>query len=800
MRSNTKGLVINFLKVGLRSLHRYRQYSLINLLGLVIGLSSVFCIALYVHGELEVDRHHVKGKDIYRVNVFYIRPNGETRYPLIPPAFAPAAMANFPQVKNAARVRYAYDVLMKSGEKAFYEDRVFFAEPSMMEMFTFHTIRGDVRQTLSAPNQIVLTESMAKKYFGDRDPLGQVIDYNEELSLVVGAVVEDLPQATHFPFDFLIAFQSYQPGPGSLADLTSWRWLGFLSYLELEEGASIKDMEEQMAAMYISNRTTTSNYEIFIDLQPLYDIYLKSGDLSNPMGGLFRINSYRNIISLTIVALLTIVIAFFNYLNIITALMRTRTKEIGVRKVFGTTKSWIVLQLMSETFLLILIAGTISLAIIFCSQLLGYLDLLSWQRGLGLLTLTIAMGLAFSLIAGLYLGLMFSRFSAMALLQNKMAARGAKFSFRHLVLFVQYMISASLVAISLIVVSQMQFFSQKELGYDTGGVLVAPFRGNNIQPKIGPLRHALMQHPSVSQVSFGPAMDGSSSGSPLRLQRWPEDQTIQTAYFGVDFHYTQLMDLELLQGRFFSKAIQQDSAGSIMINESLRERIGLENPVGEKVVFAGGQEYEIIGVYSDFHYQSLHHEIGPMALMISQIAHRNMLIRVDAQDVSGTLAVITSTWNTIFPSNEYPLQYQFLESQLANMYSGEQEFSSLIRVFTGLAIFVALLGLFGLSSITIHLKLKQISIRRVLGAKTMDILGLIGQRFFLLALLASLASWPVVEYLMNRWLENFAYGIEIHYGFLLQMFTLVATITLLTLIVQVRRVVVTNPSRILKEE
>lgn len=800
MKHFNTGLIRNFLTVGFRSITRYKQYSLINLLGLIIGLSSVFCIAIFIYGELTFDHHHENGEDIYRVNVFYFRPTSVTRYPLIPPAFAPAVKASYPEVKNISRVRYAYDVLMKHQHKSFYEERVFFAEPDFVKMFSHQTIKGDALKTLTEPNSVVITERIALKYFGAEEPIGQLIEYNEELSLIVGAVIQDVPENSHFSFDFLISFNSYQPGPGSLADLTSWRWLGFLTYIQLEENASIKALEEGMADLYISSRKTTSNNKLEINLQPLYDIYLKSGDISNPMGGLFKGNSYQNVMSLAIVALLTIVIAFFNYLNIVTALMRTRTKEMGIRKVFGTSKKLVVTQLVIETLILVVLAGVLSAGVLMVVHALGILQLSGYFWIFILLTIVAIIGLLFSLITGTYIGLVLSKHSVMSLINNRLSVTGKKYSFRHVVLFVQYLISASLVTISLIVIAQLKYFNEKELGYNAEGVLVAPFRGVNVDTKIEPLRNTLLQSPLVKAVSFGPAMDGSSSGSPLRLKEWPEDQTVQTAYFGVDFDYQKLMNLDLVAGRFFSEKIKSDSSVALMINEQLAEKLDVDNPIGQKVIFAGGQEYEIIGVYGDFHYQSLHHQIGPMALMISTRNPRNVLIRVNTSDVSASLQYASNSWSTLFPGNEYPFQYRFLDQQLADLYAGERSFSDLIGIFTGLAIFVALLGLYGLSSVTLHLNIKQISIRRVLGAKLLDIFKLVSQRFFAIAILASIISWPLVVYLMDQWLENFAYSIEVGYGFLIQMFVLVLLITLVTMVVQAMRVTNTNPSRILKDE
>ncbi|MEL7005821.1 MAG: FtsX-like permease family protein, partial [Bacteroidota bacterium] len=541
------------------------------------------------------------------------------------------------------------------------------------------------------------------------------------MTLDVAAVIEDVPENSHFTFDFLISFITYQPGRGSLADLTSWRWLGFLTYIQLVEDSDAELLESKLSKMFVDNRPPNPNIKASMDLQPLFDIYLQSAGISNPQGGLFKINSYDNIISLGIIAVLIAIIAFINYLNIMTALMRTRIKEIGVRKVFGTSKVKIVLQMMMETAVLVGVSGIISFVTILILYQLDYLTSITIQSlGFSLLTV-FSLGLIFCVLTGLLLGGIYSGYSALVLLQNKLNVTVSKFSFKNVVLLAQYTISATLIAVSLIVVAQIEYFSARELGYDRDGIITLPFRGNNVGQDIERLRNELKVNPVVSGVSFGPSLDGSASGSPLRLKEWPENETVQTAYFGVDFEFTRLMDLQLRQGRFFNVSINADSTQSILINETLAQTLDIEDPIGSKVVFAGGNEYEIIGVFNDFNYQSLHHEIGPMALVINFIEPRNMLIRFEAESIGNAITSIENGWHKVFPENEYPFQYKFLDDQLGSLYTTEKVFSEYIQLFTGLAIFVALLGLYGLSSISIHLKIKRISIMRVLGARLIHV-------------------------------------------------------------------------------
>lgn len=326
---------------------------------------------MYLHQELSFDRFHESGDDIYRVNLHMTRASGELHYPIIPPAFGPAFRANFPDIKRVSRLRYNYATIMRHEQTSFFEKKVFFAEHDFLEMFSFPLKMGRMDGLLTEPNTVVITDQMAIKYFGNTSPMGKVINYNSEIDLKVVGVIEDLPDNSHFQFDFLISFLSYKVGPGGLEPLTSWRWLGFLTYVQLEPLAVKESLEEKAKALFKANNNSTSNRTVDVELQPLHDIYLGSGDISNPQGGLFRINDAENLRSLGIVAALIIIIAFFNYFNILTALMYTRTKEIGVRKILGSSRIRIINQMLTETCLLVLIAGLLSLLLVWGISTLG---------------------------------------------------------------------------------------------------------------------------------------------------------------------------------------------------------------------------------------------------------------------------------------------------------------------------------------------------------------------------------------------------------------------------------------------
>lgn len=795
-------LLLNYFKVGFRSLGRHRMYFAINLFGLILGLTSILSIVLYLNHELNFDTFNVNHENIYRVSIHYDRPSRSIDYPLIPPAAGPAFEEAVPEVLQSARLRYAYSVQMQHADQSFYEDRVFFAEAAFLEMFSYEWLNGNPTGALSEVNTIVLTQSMVKKYFGDSNPIGQIITYNGEINLKVIGIIQDPPLQSHLKFDFLISFDTYRPGPGGLEPITSWRWLGFPTYVELVEGANLSEVREKLIAVAESlNDRPPSGTEVSYELQPLADAYLQSGHLPNPQGGLYRVNDPDNLKSLGIVAVLILIIAFFNYYNISMALIRTRTREMGVRKVFGASRKKLMQQMATESFTLLTMATTLAWGIILIIN--PSIDLLPPITGnilSSMLIFSLVIMTLFTLSSGLMLGGSMSVYSTLTLLQAKLWVRKKRFSPGNLVLLFQFGISAALIMISLIVVRQISFFSEKELGYNHEGVIVAKYRGEAMHQKREAFVNALNAHPDIVSVSYGPNLDGSSSSNPLRLRSWGLDEVLQTAYFGVDYEFENIIDLQVTQGRYFSREIAGDSTRAMLINETMAKQLGFENPIGEKVIFTAGNEFEIIGVFKDFHYKSLHHQIGPMALVMWLGPPRNVLIRYDSPDVSQVLRKISSTWTQVFPVGDSPLDYRFLDEQLQSMYGKEQEYASLLKVFTSLAIFIAILGLFGLSSVNIDLNLKQIGIRRVLGADMPQIAKVVSKQFLLIVVFATLGAVPIVYLLMDKWLANFAYAIQLGPGFPLLALVIMVVITVATLSFQVYRVMIVNPTLILKNE
>ncbi len=799
---NVLGLGLNFLKVGLRSLQRNTSYSLINVLGLAIGFASVFSIFLFIDQELSFDDFNQHYDDIYRVNLHMTRASGELHYPIIPPAFGPAIESNLVGIERVARLRYAYPILMRHEQNSFFEKGVFFAEADFLKIFSHRLLLGNSESMLTEPNTVVITENIAKKYFGNSsNPIGETIEYNSELTLEVVGVIEQPPVNSHFKFDFLISFETFKPGPGSLEPMTSWRWLGFLTYVQLSDAANPETIQNEARDLFLENNSASNNLEVGVEFQALSDIYLQSGGLSNPQGGLFRTNDPNNLKSLAIVAILIIVIGFFNYFNIAAALISSRSKEVGVRKLLGSSNKRIFAQLTLETSMVVIFSGMVSLLVLALFSEVMNLPSLDFNSLFKLTIFMLGLALSFGLINGIYLGTRMIATPIMYLLRSSTELSTSKFSMRGIILFVQYGVSAGLIMISLIVVSQLKFFSEKDLGYEKEGILVAGFRGDDVLPKKTMLKNVARTNTYVKEISFGPALDGSSSGSPLRPVEWPDSEVIQTAYFGVDYEFANVIGIDVKQGRFFDEAVASDSVNALLINETLAERLGYDNPLNKKVIFAGGEVFNIIGVFNDFNHKSLHHQIGPMALTMWLGQPRTVLFKLNENvDTGVAIQSIAEDWSSTFAESGLPFEYQLLEDQLAGLYDKEADFSLLIRAFTAIAIFTAILGLYGFSSLNSRLKLKQICIRRVLGAGSKSISKVVGGDFMVIGLIATICMIPVVYLLMDNWLQGFAYHIPLSIEYFMSGIVITIAVSVMTLFFQIQRVMNTRPASILRDE
>ncbi|MEP1097391.1 MAG: ABC transporter permease [Cyclobacteriaceae bacterium] len=798
-------LLNNFLKVSFRSIRKRWSYSIINLFGLVLGLSSVFGISIYVVQELSYDHFHKNGSEIYRVVNVFTRASGELRYPSAPPALAPAIGTSLPGIERVSRLRVTDDILIEYEGKQFFETEGFYADSSFLKMFSFSLEQGNLN-ALDLPNSIVLTRSMGKKYFGEENPMGKILTFDNDRSLKVTGILDEIPQNSHINFNFLISFSTYVVPEGYLADLTSWGWLGFPTYFQTDKNANIEDLEASLVATYKELNASNANRDIEIVLQPLYDIYLKSGNLSNPHGGVFATNSIQTILSLVAIASLILFVASFNYLNITTASFQTRFKEMGLRQVIGSGKSKIIVQLITESFITVSLAGIMALMVAYAGLSFGFEEiaterLINFETIAVAITIIVALSLTLGMIIGLVAGASLVRAKMLELLKGKQKLQSSKGYLKHSMLFIQYLISAGLIMLSIVVGNQINYMSEKELGFEKEGIIVLSGLNDQIADSYERLSQKMRLNPEILSSSLAShAFEGHSSSSPMRRVEWADDQSFQSGYYQVGYEFLEVSGVKLKDGRFFSKTIASDSTNAIVLNETAAKAMDIASADGQKVRFAGGVDYEVIGIMEDFHFRSLHHDIGPLAFIMPFGNPGYIVVKYQTDDLPSVISQIESDWNEVNQGSAGALTVSFLNDMISSQYEKDYYFSSLIRFFTFLAILIACMGLWGLTSIAINLKIKQISIRKVLGAKPLDIALGIGRIFLLAALAGTIVSWPIVHILSTKWLSNFAYHINPDILIFIQSLLIIAAISGATLLSQFFRIDKTNPTDILHSE
>lgn len=793
-------LATNFLKVAMRNISKSRPHSYINLIGLALGLASVIVISVYTISELSFDRFHKDHNRIYRVLNKLVRADTELVFPQGPPALAPALATNFPEVELATRVRYADRPLLQYGDNSFYEDHSFYADSLFFKIFDFELTQGNGAKALSQPNTIVLTESLAKKYFGEEDPLNKLIVMEGNQSLQVTGVAKDVPHNSHFYFEALISFQTYVVPDGYLENIHSWVWMGFLTYAKTHEGVNIPLLEDKVARHYKASDARYAQRDISVEFQPLPEIYLGSSSISNPHD-IFRVNSYTTIYSLIAVGILIILIASFNYINLSIAMSMSRFKEIAMRKVLGSTKNKLVMQFIMESVLYTLLSLAIAILLVsvgirlmpdaISTKLQLYGTNLSFFV-LGLVLFVIIVGV----ISGFFPALRLSSITSLNLMKGVFKLKEG--FMKNLLIGFQFALSAGLVSVSLIIGRQIEFFSSKSLGFIRDGVVSINASSDQVRGHMESIQNQLSSTPGITSSTMASHLmgEGLSSG-PLRMQSQDPEEAIQMNYFQTDYDFIQTMGLELIEGRFFSREFNRDSTASIVLNETAIKTLGLTDPLGQRVLFDDNREREIIGIVKDFHFNSLHQEIAPMAIIMPFTTVGTLVVRIQSENIFNTLNSIEDVWQNTFPN--VPFEYQFLDEHLESMYQKEAQFGEVIQFFTILATGIACLGLYSLAAISMASKVKQISIRRVLGAPIQSILLLTGKNFLLLVIIATVLSWPLVWYTMNDWLGSFAYHIDLSPWFFVMTMGAILIITLITIGYHLFKAVTINPAAILKD-
>jgi len=797
----------NYLKVSWRNLKRDKSYSLINILGLSIGIAACIVISLYIIDELSYDKFHEKSDRIYRMYVDGQFGNNKYRSPYVANPTKDALLDEFSQVEAATHFFKNDEVRFEYGDKVFIEDGIIYAGSDFFKVFSFPMIKGNPEKSLSKPNQVVLTESAAKKYFGDEDPVGKMIKiFSDNLYQVTG-VCKDVPDNSHFHFNFLVSYSSTQTSKDP-------RWINstVYTYFVLKEGVNPDQFEEQLDMLvekYLGPEVVKlmgvnleefkqrgNSYGFYI--QPLEDIYLHSdfNDEIEPVSSISRIWYF------SIIAVFILFIACINFMNLATAKYANRAKEVGVRKVFGSKRKQLITQFLTESFLVAFIAVLLSIVLMelflpvfnnISQKSLELNYLADWYVILALVVLTVFIGL----ITGTYPAFFLSSFNPLKIFKGSVN-KGVKGNrMRGILVTSQFVITIILFISTYIISRQNAFMSNKKLGFDKEKVLVLE-RSYYLDESLESFISELEKSSEIHSAAVSNSLPGKDyGGSSLQVEGRSSEDMVFLAVNYVREGYLDVMGIELLKGRFFSRKFS-DNENSIVINKKAANELGFENPIG-KYLQLTDQKFNIIGVIENHHFESLHKNIRPLGMRYEATPNYDyMPIRLNTNDMNKTISYIESKWNA-FTDNQ-PFSYFFMDDDFNKLYDAEQRTAKVFTLFSVLAILIACLGLFGLSAFMAEKRTKEIGIRKTLGANHGSILKILYKEVFMLLILATLVAWPVTYYLMGNWLENFAYRIEPGIAPFILASVIALLIAIFTTSFQALKAANTNPAYTLRDE
>ncbi len=811
----------NYLKITVRNLIKHKAFSVINILGLAIGMAAFLLLFQYVHFEQSYDNFHENADNIYRVRNDRIYSDVNDKSAGCPPAVGPTLKKEFPEVLESARVyniRWANPVVTyiadeQSGKKSanrevsFNQDKMFYAEPSFLIMFSFPLIQGSSETALAELNTAIISQSSARIYFGDDNPMGKTIfvtNANSDRTVFkITGVFKDVPENSHIKFEFLLSFKTLISSNREVAD-DYWGHNAFNTFVLLEPTADPVLLESKFPKMLDKYEEPREDYIRKLILQPLRDIHLYSNLRYEP-----EINGdAKTVYFLMVIAVFIIIIAWVNYINLSTARSTIRAREVGVRKVLGSQRHQLIKQFIFESMLLNIIAFifavvAVKIAMPYFNQFTGKsLALLLWSPVWILLGSVIILG---AFLAGLYPAFILSSHNPLSVLKGQFTRSAKGINLRKVLVVFQFALSIILITSTLIVYKQLEFMRSQDLGMNMEQTLVlkTPMLWNNFSDLGRRFKNEIRNYPSIKSVTLSSSIPGkgySNAASGIRpLNSQLEDGT-RCFFMDVDEEYFNQYQIPFLAGRNFTEAHRWNE--SVILNEQAVKVFGLGEPesaVNQKIVLGGfgGQIVETVGVIKNYHHESLKSSMQPIIFnplgMLKYIS-----LKIESRNINQTFTQIEDTWDEIFP--EHPFEYFFLDESFNNQYKADLQFGKVFGLFAMLAICVSCLGLFGLISFTSEQRTKEIGVRKVLGASVSGIVRLLTIDFIRLVLFANAIAWPIAYFAMNRWLQNFAYQTNIGFATMGLAGTLTLIIALLTVIFQAIKAATANPVDAIKYE
>lgn len=795
-------MIKHYLKLATRHFGKNLMFSLINLFGLAFGLAAVFAILLYIFDELSYERFHQNAANIVRVNTKFNFDGTQMNLATAPNQVAPFFGEQLPEVKEALRVfrhNFGESASIKAGEDTFVETNLHWADPNLFDVFTFEFVAGSAAEALDRVNTAVLSESTARKYFGDENPIGKVIEIDNRYQLEVTGVFKDMPAQTHLPFSVIGSFQTI---PFGQPERLSWGNASFYTFLLLEKQTDLSQLSAKINDL-LKKEVPAENLWYTLHLKPMLDIHLYSQDIQDDG---VEYGSIGQIWILGSLALIILFIACINYMNLSTAKSEQRSREVAISKTVGATGPQLAGQYYVETALTALGAIVLSLLIFWFSlpafnniadKSLHLTDLFKPEFGLILLIIWIAI----TAVSGSYPALYLSSFRPIQILRQNRSNRGGAVAIRKGLVVFQFCISSALIVSTIIFYQQLNFIQQKELGFDPEQVLAVRVGGIRPFSNVTALEKELAGLPNIRQTVISQTYPGhGASGYSINRPGAAEGEAADLATCRAYPDILEVLDIDLLAGRNLKVKEESDTIVELILNESSIDYLGWspEEAIGRHVDIGMGRT-QVVGVMADFHYGPLRQKIGNYAFHNrSSEWLQYLLIKLRTDQLVSTMDQIEEAFNRVVPNTVF--EYTFLDSKLESLYRSERRLASLVMIFAGLAIFIACLGLFALSAFATERRFKEIGVRKVLGATNGQIISLLTRDFLKLVGIAFLLGAPLAWWAMNRWLQDFAYHIDIQWWVFPVAGLLAIIIAFVTISFQSIRVSRADPVEALKTE
>jgi len=806
----------NYLKLTFRNLVKHRSYSVINIFGLTLGMTCCLLIFAYIGYELSFDRFHSKEDRIYRIITKYTLDGTTQELPNSTAPLAPTLVADFPEVLDAVRLSPTVKRSFKYQDMQFFEDSVFYVGQSFFEIFSFELIEGDPETALEVPFTMVITEDAAKKYFGEESPIGKIMNWDNRFDYRITGVVKNPPANSHYQFKVMASYSTYRRYDPRI--VTRWAVWGPTTYVLLAENTDLRDFEHKLSTgidRYYEPVLSVSGGELEISLQPMKDIYLDSR-LPNILG---PSSDVRLIRTFAAIAALMLCIACFNFMNLATARSSLRAKEVGMRKVLGADRKTLIVQFLGETLIFSILSLTLAiftarLFLPFFNRLASREIVIAFFQMPWLILCLLGVVIFVAIVAGSYPAFFLSQIRPAVTLKGSFHQRIRKSVFRSILVVSQFSASMFLIIFTLVIFNQQKYMRNKDLGFNENSILVIALQDDGARKGLDSLRDELSKVNGVAGTTASSMVPGElylfNNGT------YPEgasrDQMFMMDNFHVDHDFLNTFEIEVVRGRGFSKEISTDVNEAIMINESAARQLGWENPVGKTIhVYPDvlGTQAEmvpktVIGVFKDIHQRNLYSTMQPTYIQYYKTEGpienraRRLSIRLDSENLPGTMTVIEEKWKQRFP--DHPYYFFFLDDFYFGLHGAEQKLGNIFRTFSVLAVLIGCLGLLGLASFSAEQRTKEIGIRKVLGSTVGSILVLLCKKFVYLVIFANAVAWPAAFFIGRKWLQNFPYPVKLEFGFFFWTSLLTLVIALLTVGYQSLKAALADPIESLRYE